>query len=287
MTRFSRFFTSSAAVLRVAAIGLMAGSSVRAEAAERWVVCYSDRPSPFDLAKYDVVVLDADHHPPLGPLVERRRTVLGYLSLTQLGRGRAVFGALQASGVVLDRHPVWTDAHYVDFRRPEWTRTVIETLVPRALEAGFTGLFLDTLDDAEYLETRDPVRYRGMRHAAVALVRTIRHHYPGIVLMVNRGYAIVPEIAGSIDILLGESVHATFDPQTKTPRRAAESDVAWQVGALRAAKRLNPQLRVFTLDYWDPADAAGVKRLYREARANGFSPYVSTPLLDTLVLEPQ
>jgi len=287
MPIFSRFVTSSATVLRVAAIWLLAGTSLRAEAGERWAVCYSDRPPSFDLAKFDVVVLDADHHPPLGPIVDRGRTLLAYVSLTQLGKGRSVFGDLRAAGVVLEEHPIWTDAHYVDFRRPEWTRTVIEEIVPRALDAGFTGLFLDTLDDAEFLEARDPVRYRGMRAAAVQLVRTIRHHYPGIVLMVNRGYAIVPEIANSIDILLGESVLSTFDPKTKRHRRATPQDVEWQVNALRRAKNLNPTLKIFTLDYWDPTDKDGVRRLYKEERANGFTPYVSTPLLDTLVEEPR
>ncbi|MGE0590973.1 MAG: endo alpha-1,4 polygalactosaminidase [Vicinamibacterales bacterium] len=276
-----------AAWLRVAVVWLLAGGGVRAEAAERWVVCYTAAPSPFDLAAYDVVVLDGDVHPPLGPIVDRGRTALAYLSLTQLGRGRDVFAALDAAGVVLDAHPVWGDAHYLDFRRPEWTRTVIEDLVPRMLSAGFTGLFLDTLDDAAFLEGQDPVRYRGMREAAVRLVQTIRQHYPDVVLMVNRGYDLMPDIAGSIDIVLGESVLTTFEPTTKAYARVAPADAAWQVSALRRARARNPRLQVFTLDYWDPADREGIRRLYAEQRANGFVPYVATPLLDVLVEEPR
>lgn len=264
-----------------------AGVGTHADAAERWAVCYNDSPSSFDLAAYDVVVLDPDRHPPLAAITDRGKTALAYLSLTQIGRHRSVFPALQASGVVLEAHAVWTDAHYLDFRRPEWTRTVIEDLVPQAIGAGFTGLFLDTLDDAEFLERRNPVRYRGMRRAAVELVKAIRHHYPQVVLMVNRGYAVVPEIAGTIDILLGESVLTTFNPATKAYRRVSPSDVEWQWNALRQARSLNPALKVFTLDYWDPADEEGVRRLYREERANGFAPYVATPLLDKLVKEPR
>jgi hypothetical protein len=105
--------------------------------------------------------------------------------------------------------------------------------------------------------------------------------------MVNRGYALMPEIAGSIDIVLGESVLTTFDAATRAYARVPEPDVAWQVEALRRAKALNPALRIFTLDYWDPADTAGVRRIYAEQRANGFVPYVSTPMLDTLIEEPR
>jgi hypothetical protein len=234
-----------------------------------------------------VVVLDPEHHPSLAPLLDRDRVVLAYLSLTEIGTGRSLFPALARAGVALDAHPVWTDARYLDVRRPEWTRAVLEDLVPRALEAGFTGLFLDTLDDADFLERRDPARYAGMREAAVRLVLAIRHQYPQITLMVNRGYALVPEIARAIDILLGESVLATFDPATKAYARVPAPDVAWQRDALRRAKALNPKLRVFTLDYWDPTDREGIRQLYREQRAQGFVPYVSTPLLDTIVGEPE
>ncbi|NBV79638.1 MAG: hypothetical protein EBR62_07240, partial [Verrucomicrobia bacterium] len=69
--------------------------------------------------------------------------------------------------------------------------------------------------------------------------------------------------------------------------RAIPSQSAWQVNALRQAKLSNPKLRVFTLDYWDPADTAGLKDLYRRQRAQGFVPYVSTPLLDTIIGEPE
>jgi polysaccharide biosynthesis protein PelA len=272
--------------LHVSALWLIAGTRVHAANKPRWVVCYSDRPSPFDLARYDVVVLDPDRRPNLGPMVDRNRTILGYLSLTQMGRERTQFRALADAGVVLGEHPIWKGAHYLDFRRPEWTRVVIEEIVPRALSAGFSGLFLDTLDDAEFLERQDPVKFKGMRAAAIQLVHAIRHHFPAIVLMANRGYAVMPEIAGSIDMVLGESVLATFDPDTRAYRLVAPRDVEWQVNALRAARAVNPRLKIFTLDYWDPSDRQGIRRLYETQRRNGFIPYVSTPMLDTVVQEP-
>jgi uncharacterized protein (TIGR01370 family) len=281
--RPARVFVS----LHVIALWMMLGTDLRAEDTVRWAVCYSDRPSPFDLARYDVVVLDPDRRPNLGPMSDRRRTILGYLSLTQMGRERAQFRELSSVGVVLDEHPIWRGAHYLDFRRPEWTRVVIEEIVPRMLSAGFNGLFLDTLDDAEFLEQQDAVKFRGMRRAAVQLVLAIRHNFPHIVLMANRGYALMPDIAGSLDMVLGESVLTTFDTTTRAYRRVAAQDIEWQVSALRAARAVNPRLKIFTLDYWDPADRDGVRRLYDEQRRNGFIPYVSTPMLDMLVREPR
>lgn len=250
-------------------------------------MCYSaDVPSDA-LMSYDVVILDLLHHPSLDALLAARRNVLAYVSLTEMGRAHEAFADVEQAGLVLDQHPVWTGSQYIDFRSPEWTRIVVERLVPRALEQGFTGLFLDTLDDAEFLEAKDPERYKGMRDAAIRLVRAIRQKYPDITLMVNRGYAVLPEIASSIDIVLGESVIGSFDGETGAFKRMSDADIDWQVGALRAARSRNEALKIFTLDYWDPKDEAGVARLYREQRANGFAPYVSTPMLDTVVREPR
>jgi polysaccharide biosynthesis protein PelA len=274
------------AIIQCAALCLF-GEAGLAAAGDRWVVCYSPGADARELAAYDIAVLDADHHPPLAPLVEGGKTRLAYLSLTQIGKGRAEFAQLVAAGVLFEQHPVWTDAHYLDFRRPEWSSLVLDVLVPRALDQGFDGIFLDTLDDAEYLERLDPVRYQGMRAAAVRLVRSIRRQHPRAVLMVNRGYALMPELAGSIDVLMGESVVGTFDTGTKAYRRQSPSDIEWQVNELEKARTLNPRLRIFTLDYWDPADRDGVRAIYREQRARGFAPYVSTPQLDTVIAEPR
>ncbi len=291
MRATARLVTAAAALAACASVpvtGAPAPSpAARAPAPERWTVCYTDRPSAFDLAAYDVIVLDPDHHPVLPPITERRRTVLAYLSLGEAERSRDFFANLRRAGILIGPNPTWPDASYLDLRRPDWTRLVLEDLVPRALASGFSGLFLDTLDDAVALETQDPARYRGMKRAASDLVLALRHEYPDIVLMANRGYDLMPQIAGSLDILLGESVLSTFDPETKAYHRVAADDAAWQISALREARRLNPRLRLFTLDYWDPADRSGVRRLYQEERTNGFVPYVSTRQLDSLVEEPQ
>lgn len=268
-------------------VSLFESANVSAESSLRWVVCYSADVPADGLLSYDVVVLDLLHHPPLEGLLAAKRDVLAYISLTEMGRAHEAFAEVDQAGLVLDQHPVWTGSQFIDFRSPEWTRIVVDRLVPRALEQGFTGLFLDTLDDAEFLEAKDPQRYEGMRAAAARLVRAIRQKYPHIVLMVNRGYAVLPDIATSIDIVLGESVIGSFDGETSAFKRMSDSDIEWQVGALRAAKSRNDALKIFTLDYWDPKDESGVARLYREQRANGFSPYVSTPMLDTIVREPR
>jgi hypothetical protein len=62
-------------------------------------------------------------------------------------------------------------------------------------------------------------------------------------------------------------------------------DVVAQLALLAPARELTPPLPILTLDYWDTADAEGVREIYRRQRALGHLPYVATPLLSKIVPE--
>jgi polysaccharide biosynthesis protein PelA len=271
-------------ILSVAALMMVVVASGN-QGPSRWAVYYAAEAEPIAFAPYATVVLDGDRHPPIGPLIERGKTVLGYLSLCEVASTRAYFAEVQAEGVLLGEHPHWKGTHYVDIRDPRWSRRVIEDLVPRLLRRGFTGVFLDTLDDAAYQERQ--LGRRGMRDAAIQLVKSIRRQYPDVMLMMNRGYDLLPALERDVDAVLAESLYGTYDFAARWYRRVSPADTATQLDVLRAARQRRPSLRLFALDYWDPADADGIADLYRAARAAGFESYVATIELDRLVPEPR
>ena len=124
---------------------------------------------------------------------------------------------------------------------------MIEQLIPDVLHRGFDGLFLDTLDDAAHLERSDPARHRSMTAAAARLVRTIRFHYPTLTIMMNRAYEILPAVEEHIDIVLGESLFADYDLDTKSYRLVEPALYRQQVRLLRAAQGRRPDLAVFSM----------------------------------------
>jgi uncharacterized protein (TIGR01370 family) len=269
-----------------ALIALAARIAPAAAVDERWVVVYSAKPAVEAFRDYRLVVLDALHHPPIQPLLEQRKTVIGYISLGEVEKFRDHYAAVEKEGLLLDQNPNWPESRYVDVRDPRWTRRVIEQLIPRLLQRGFQGIFLDTLDNPPDLERRDPQRFKGMTEAASNLVKAIRRHYPRIYIMMNRGYEILPAVDGTIDAVLGESIFTTIDFATKAYRFAKPEEYKQQVEWLKAAQRRRPALKVYTLDYWQPGDAGGLIRIYTEQRRNGFIPYVSVKELDRIVKEP-
>ena len=122
--------------------------------------------------------------------------------------------------------------------------------------------------------------------AGAALIAALRARFPGIRLMLNRGYAALPEAAVHLDYLLGESMASRWSFAQKRYELLSDSDWQWQAERLRAARVRNPRLTLTTLDYWDPADRRTVASLYARERAAGFRPYVATLALDHLIAEP-
>lgn len=276
----------AAARLGLAALaGLLAGGP--AAAADRFVVYYSGEAPAAALAAYRWAVLDAEHHPDLRAVAAAGTVTFGYLAAAEAERGRPWHAEAEAAGVLLEENPSWPGSRYADVRRPEWRALVLDRMLPALLARGFAGLFLDTLDDAGFLEQRDPVRFAGMVAAAAELVREIRRRHPGLPIMLNRAYELHALVAADIDAVLAESVRGGYDFAARRYRPQSDSDVRWQIDRLAALRAANPKVRVFTLDYWDPGDAAGVRRLYAAQRRAGFVPYVATIDLHRIVPEPR
>jgi uncharacterized protein (TIGR01370 family) len=267
------------------ALALLGGGRSSQARDVRFLINYGSAVSE-RIGSYDVAVLDADAA--TAALARRHpgAIILGYLSLGEVHSGRDYFAEVKADGLLLRPNPSWPDARFIDLRDRRWHRLVIDRLVPAILAKGFNGIFFDTLDDAEFLERQDPARFAGMVDAAAELLREIRQRFPGIPLMVNRGYAVLPRAAGAFDMLLGESVFTTYDAKSGAYRLLPEADYRWQVDRMRDAQRRDPKLRLFSLDYWNPDDPRGTARIYAQQRTNGFIPYVGTPDLTRIVSEP-
>ncbi|MBF0295140.1 MAG: endo alpha-1,4 polygalactosaminidase [Magnetococcales bacterium] len=233
-----------------------------------------------------MLVLDSDSHPLLEPLLERDKKLLGYLSLGEVAHYRDYFALVRDQGLLIRENSNWPGAHFVDVRDERWSALVIERIIPGILRRGFQGLFLDTLDNPPYLEESDPIRFAGMRQAAIDLVAAIRRHYPYLKIMVNRGYALLPEIAGGIQAVLAESLDSQYDFATRTYRSTTPAERDQALKTLAEVRKRHPHLELYALNYWRPDDPEGIRRLYRLARERGFLPYVATVELDRILPEP-
>ena len=279
--------TSAMAWLLVAILTIPAAPGARAaDGVLPWAVYYAAEAPPPTFYGYDLVIFEPDRHPPIEPLVDRGKKVLGYLSLGEVNEGRPYFAEIKDAGLLLGENANWKGSYFVDVRDPRWTRRVIDELVPAILRRGFHGIFMDTLDNPGHLERLDAKANAGMVEAAARLVRALRRNFPRMTIVLNRGYDLLPAVERDIDMVLGESVFTDYNFDAKRYERVDDQTYRQQVDLLQAAARRQPKLKVLTLDYWDPGDPKGIAEVYRVQQENGFHPYVATVDLDRVVPRP-
>lgn len=262
--------------------------SAQADESTRWAVYYSDALPASAFSEYDMLVFDADHHPSLDPLREQRKILLGYISLGEIEAYRTHYDWAKKAGLLLEENPNWEGHYILDVRNPVWAQYVIESIIPSLLEKGFDGIMIDTIDSPIYLEAeKDAELYKGMQDASARLIHVIRMHYPSIPIMLNRGFVLLPEIAGDLTYLMAESTYTSYDFSKKEPYLLSKEQRDEYQAYLQSALKYNPELTILTLDYWDMQDKNTVQNIYTAQRAEGFSPYVTTIDLHTHTPEPK
>lgn len=251
-----------------------------------WVVYYNDKADSQTFNPYNPIVLDSEHHPDLSPLIAQKKVILGYLNAAEAEDRHAWFKSIKDENILIEENPHWKGSWSVDIRNPVWKNFILNQAVPNILSQGFNGVFLDQMDIALYLEKMNPQKFKGMKEASIDLIKAIRHQYPNIYLMLNRGYEILPEIGGVIDFELGETLYTNYDFGTKEYKIRPKNEFEWQLEQMNRAKFVYPKLVLFSLDYWDPKDQEMYRQIYSIERQHGLRPYVSTPKLDEVYPEP-
>ncbi|MBO3750454.1 endo alpha-1,4 polygalactosaminidase [Streptosporangiaceae bacterium NEAU-GS5] len=203
------------------------------------------------LTRYKTVVLQADFYSAgeLAWLRERGVGALGYLSLTE-DPGPAAPWHRQA------RNPDWGGA-YVHVGDPRWTAHVVGQ-ARAAMAAGFSGLFLDTLN----IESTYP---EDLPHL-LTLIAAVRQEAGPEYLLANRGFGLLPRLAELVDGVLFESFSARW---TDFGSYAPWPDDVLETHASIAEELLKLDVDVYALDYADSAELTA----YAQRRAREFGIY--------------
>ena len=229
------------------------------------------------LSHFDHVVVQADQADAEGVALLRRRgcTVLAYVSLSEVARsqlaGRERFR--------LGDNPEWSTA-IMDATQAGWQKALIEESFKPLWERGYRAFFLDNLDSYQRAVQAPEARAAQVRGLA-QIIRELHARFPGIKLIFNRGFELLPTVAPLAAGLVAESLFRSWDPAKKEYVEVRESDRAWLLKELRTA-RDRYHLPVTVVDYVPPADRALARATARRIAALDLTPWVSEPALTTL-----
>lgn len=239
---------------------------------------YGAAPPVAALAQFDRVVVEAESLSDLAGLRSAGAEVFAYVSVGEAEGWRASASALP-EGLFLGANSAWR-SRIADLSQPGWRHYLIEQRMAALWQGGYRGFFLDTLDSYQRV-ARDADEARAQSRALVALIREISGRFPGARLLLNRGFAELPEIAPLAVGLVAESLFQGWNPATGQYQPVAESERRWLLARLQEA-HLRHGLPVTVIDYVPPEQPQLAHATARQIEALGFIPWVSTPGLDIL-----
>ena len=112
--------------------------------------------------------------------------------------------------------------------------------------------FLDTLDSYHLISATPELRAT-QEAAMVSSLRAVRARFPGIRLVFNRGFEILPQVKDMVTAVAAESLYRGWDQGKKQYREVPANDREWLLGQLQTVRTAHG-LPVIAIDYVAPAE---------------------------------
>lgn len=236
-------------------------------------------PMPVDLlAHFDWVVVEPENietHE-LESLQQSGVEVFSYVSIGEVHRSRSWHKDLDPSWF-LGTNAAW-NSDIVDLRQKGWHSYLLEKRMATLWARGYRGFFLDTLD-SYMIGVSDSEKRLQQTKALAALVRSIQKCFPGVQLIFNRGFEILPEVGSTITALAAESIYQGWDPVAGKYKPVTAEAREWLLAKLVDA-RDKYDIPVIVIDYVSPANRPLARKTAKRIAALGFIPWVTAPDLN-------
>ncbi len=240
-----------------------------------FAVYYGDD-SVEELEKFDLVILSPLLQEEAIELNKFGVITIGYLSLTTIG-GWEPWAKNVSKEMIIGHYEEWGEK-IVNVCDQRWREIVLNEAIPYILKKGFKGVFLDNLDMID--------KYPFMRNCVIELVKDIREKYPNSIIVVNRGFSVIEDIAPYIDAVLFEGFGTYYNFSTKQYLKWQGNDYKWMINVAEKLKTLSAKYGfiVLALGYADLDNETMLKQ-YCEYVSNlaskyGFIPYIGNVYLN-------
>ncbi|MDY0328970.1 MAG: endo alpha-1,4 polygalactosaminidase [Thiomonas sp.] len=236
-----------------------------------------------DLRAFDWVVLEPQHAlaqdknmvQALGP----HTLALAYVSVGEVTPERPYFADMPKAWLPAS-NAAW-GSRVIDQTAAGWPPFLRERIVKPLWDAGFRAFFLDTLDSYQLL-AKTPAAQQQQAQALAETLRSLVAAFPGIRLMLNRGFELVDAtLAPSILAVTAESLYRGWNQGQSAYVEVKASDREWllaRFGEMRS--RFN--LPCVAIDYCAPQDRAAARQTAQQIAAHGLIPWVADPTLESL-----
>lgn len=247
---------------------------------ESTAIFYGDNLPTNTLSDYKHVVVEAGNVSPaeLLALREKDSEVFAYVSIGEANKTRKWYNDVNPTWMLGD-NKTW-DSKVMNLASEGWQNFLIDTVVSPLWDAGYKGLFLDTMDSF-HLFAKDKQQKETQINALSGLMTKIQARYPEMHFISNRGFEVLSSMGDKLDAVVAESLFSTWDNNKKTYGKTSETEQKWLLNKLNEVKK-DQSVDVIVIDYAKPNDPQNAKLIADKITQHGFSPWVSVPSLDII-----
>lgn len=229
-----------------------------------------------ELKVFDIVVVEPGHGYDPKAFAKTGSALYAYVSVAEVQSSRPYFGDIPAAWKMA-RNGAW-NSEVVDQTPAEWPQFFADRVVAPLWEQGYRGFFLDTLDSYRLAQKFDEA---AQQDGLVRVIETLHRRFPGIRLILNRGFEIVPRVKNKVQMVAAESLFQGWNAGTRRYEEVKATDRDWLLGQLRTIHERDG-LPVLAIDYVPPADRELARATAQKIKDLGFIPWVTDGQVGTV-----
>jgi uncharacterized protein (TIGR01370 family) len=273
-TSFSAMQKWFAWFLAGASLVLMVGA--RAGTLPAVALYYGNKIPPNEFRAFDVAVVDPDNHAYEPRALQPSTQLYAYVSVGEVRASRSYYADIPSAWKV-GRNRAW-GSEIIDQSVAQWPAFFADHVLQPLWNRGFRGFFLDTLDSYQLVKGVDA---RAQQQGLVRLINTLYQRFPGIHLILNRGFEILPQIHDKVEMVAAESLYRGWDAKARRYTEVSAPDRAWLTDRLHEVQQ-RYHLPVLVIDYVSPEDRKLTRATAERIRRDGFIPWVTDAQLSTM-----
>jgi len=229
------------------------------------------------LDQFNWVVVEANH---LSASQHKRlqrygTTAFAYVSIGEADTQRQNQGAPQQALVAKNKK--W-NSKVANLANPKWRNYIVNQRIRPLWKDGYRAFFLDTLNSYR-LFTTNKKQVKAQQAALISLIKRIHRTFPGIKLLLNRGFGILNQVHNDIVGVAAESLYRGWDAKTNSYHKVDDSNRKYLLKKLKHVQQAYG-LPAIAIDYVPPANRQEARATAHKIAADGIIPWVTDAALN-------
>ncbi|MCI2810882.1 endo alpha-1,4 polygalactosaminidase [Eoetvoesiella caeni] len=239
---------------------------------------YGAAPDVKSLQQFQFAVLEPDSGFVPAAARDKKTQWIAYISVGEVASSRSYYSAIPKSWVI--GHNAEWHSEVIDQSAPGWPKFFVDNVVAPLWKKGYRGFFLDTLDSYQLVVKSDEQREQA-RKGLVAVIRAIHRRFPTAVLILNRGFELLPAVHNDIYAVAFESLFKGWSEANGKYIDVPSDARVWLLAQVNNVTT-KYKLPVIAIDYCPPEDLQCSRDTVRRIGELNLIPYVGDGRLQTL-----